>query len=134
MTAETALVEAWLTARVWRDGPLLYLDLRSRIDPRQSFLLPVGHAPVIAGMALWTPLGRIHALYWGLAYGRGELPAGSTVRFDADGPCAHRSVVAAVVSLGDGGWVAAAEGVFAAATVVSGDGVDVARTDLSTHW
>lgn len=123
-----------LTVQLRRAGVVLYLDVRSPIDPSQTFLLSLGCEPLFAGIAWWTPLGRIHALYWGLVYGRGELPAGSVVRFDAFGPCAHAAAVVAPVPLGEGCWVATAEGVFTGAAVVSGSGDEVARTALSERW
>ena len=127
------LTESRLMVELHDDGGLCYLDVRSLIDPEQMFLLPLTPGPGIDGLAMHTNLGRVHALYWGLAWGAGTLPAHASVVFSSDGLRFRRTVPATPRPLGPEGWVADAEGAFAsAATVVAG--VETARTQLAERW
>jgi len=116
-----------------RDRGLPFLDVRSRVDANQSLLLPLGHRPTVSGLSLHTRLGRVHALYWGLAYGSGQLPGPALVRFES-GTLRYRTAVDAQPHQLDGQyWVVAAEGVFATATLVVGDH-ETERVRLAVCW
>jgi hypothetical protein len=133
VTGQIKLAAARLVVELHQDGELLFLDVRSVLDPRQAFLLPLPAPPAIDGLGLFTRLGRLHALPWGLAYGAGTLPAGAVVSFSSDTLRFRRSATASPVQLGELAWAAVAEGDFrTAATVVNG--VETARVVLADRW
>ncbi len=64
--SQVVLSRSRLTVRLRNEGEPPYLEVRSRLDPRQSCLVPLGHRPVLEGLSLLTRIGRVHALCWGL--------------------------------------------------------------------
>lgn len=115
------LGRSWLAVRVREDSGLAFMEIRSRIDPSQSLLLPVGHRPALAAVTSFTRLSALHALCWGLAFGVGVLADDAVVRFES-GTLRHRTVADATMHRLPGDWwVADAEGVFAEATLLAGD-------------
>jgi len=119
-----------LVAQVREDRGLLFLDLRSSLDPAQSFLLSVGHRPVLAGISSFTRLGAVHARCWGLAFGVGKLPDDAVVRFESGTLRYETTAESAVLRLSRDCWVADAEGVFTRAVLlVGGEHVRVPLTE-----
>ncbi len=127
------LTDSRLLIELHDDRDLSYLQVRSLIDPQQMFLLPLVPGPGFDGLAMHTNLGRVHALYWGLAWGAGTLPAGASVRFSSDALRFRRTVTVIPRQIGDEAWVADAEGVFTSATTVVA-GIATARTQLAERW
>ena len=117
--------------KAYRGTP--FLAVRSRIDPSQSFLLPARHRPTLSGLSVHTRLKRIHALYWGLAYGFGDLGQDAVVRFEPDPRRGGRRVDVAPQSLGHHYWVADAEGIFSSVAMLVGE-QEAGRTQLADHW
>ncbi len=119
-----------LVVKVREDRGLVFLDVRSRVDPAQSFLLSVACRPVLAGLSSFTRLGAVHARCWGLAFGVGKLPKDSAVHFDS-GTLRHPTAAqSAVRRLPRDCWVADAVGVFASvALLVDGERVCVRPTE-----
>jgi hypothetical protein len=133
VAARVRLTASRLQVELHQNGTLRVLDVRSLVDPRQAFLLPLPCAPAIEGLSLPSRLSRIHALYWALAYGSSRLPVGCVVRFSTNTLRFRRTVVAVPHQLSTDCWVADAEGLFGtAATVV--DDVETARVRLADHW
>lgn len=112
-------------------GGLAFLDVRSHVDSAQGFLLPVSHRPVLAGLSSFTRWGRLHAVYWALAYGLGEIP--EVVRFEASTLRYRRSVEVRPDPVGGDCWVAAADGVFGSAALLTG-GYETHRVPLADRW
>ena len=110
-----------------------FLEVRSEIDPAQHFLLPLPSPPEIDGLAVPTRLGRLHALYWSLAFGTGTLSKGSLVRFQTDGIRYRRTVDVAPNQLGEQCWVAEAQGAFSTAATVAAE-IETARVHLADRW
>src|SRR5689334_14610774 len=124
------LPSSQVVVRVVEDRGSVFLDVHSRLDSASSCLLGLSHRPVLEGLASFTPIGRWHALCWGLAFGTGRLPERALVHFES-GTLRHpRSAVAAVCRLGHDCWVADAEGVFSTAVLLVA-GHEVARTILA---
>jgi len=126
---QVVLARSHLQARLHREDGLTFLDVTSRLAPSQSFLLSLTHEPLLAGIAAYTPLGRMHAVSWALAFGVGPLPDDSVVRFE---PAGHRyatTVEAWVQPLTEQHWVAEAVGVFSSCVIVVGS--ERARVRLS---
>jgi hypothetical protein len=94
VAARVRLTASRLQVELHEDGPLRVLDVRSLVDPRQAFLLPLPCAPAIEGLSLPSRLSRIHALYWALAYGSSGLPVGCVVRFSTNTLRFRRTAVA----------------------------------------
>lgn len=135
MIRSTRLVlgQARLSVELHEHDGVRYVEARSLVDTRQAFLLPLPVPPAIDGLALATPLGRLHELAWGLVWGTGVPPEGCTVSFSTDSLRFRRTVRARPQVLADRCWVADAEGVFTtAATVVAG--VETARVALATRY
>jgi hypothetical protein len=130
---QVVLTESRLLVELHDDGGLCYLDVRSLIDREQMFLLPLTPGPGIDGLAMHTNLGRLHALYWGLAWGAGTLPVGASVRFSSDALRFRGTAEVTPRQLGSEAWVADAEGTFTSATTVV-SGIDTARTQLAERW
>jgi hypothetical protein len=130
---QLVLSESRLMVDLHDDGDVSYLRVRSLLDPEQGFLLPLVQGPGFDGLAMHTNFGRIHALYWGLAWGAGTLPVGASVRFSSDALRFRRTVTVTPKQLDTGAWVADAEGIFTSATTVVA-GIDTARTQLAEHW
>ncbi len=79
-----------------------------------------------------TRLKRIHALYWGLAYGFGDLDQDAVVRFEPDPRRRGPRVDVAPQSLGHHYWVADAEGIFSSVAMLVGD-QEAGNTQLADH-
>ncbi len=120
-----------LVVRLCCNGNLEFLDVRSVVDRAQGFLLPVGHRPALAGLASYTRLGRIRAVFWGLAYGFGAPP--DHVRFEAATLRFCRSVDVVPRRLSPDYWIAGAEGVFASAALLSG-ARETTKVVLPDRW
>jgi hypothetical protein len=117
---QVTLVPSILVVEAIEEDRLLFLEVRSRVDPTQALLLAVSHRPVLAGIASFTALGRVHAMCWALAFGVGNLPEGAQVRFES-GTLRHaRTAVSAVHRMAHQCWVADAEGVFTRVALVIG--------------
>ena len=114
------LVRSRLRVQSYEDRGVVFLDVQSDLDPRQSFLLPLAHRPVLAGVASFTPVGRMHAVCWALAYGVGVVPVDAFVRFGSDRLRYATTLTSAVHQLAPGCWVADAVGVFNTAVLVAG--------------
>ncbi len=110
-----------LVVQVCVDRGLLFLDVRSRLDPAQSFLLSVGHRPILAGISSFTRLGAVHARCWGLAFGVGRLPDDAVIRFESGTLRYETTAESGVHRLARDCWVADAEGVFTRAVLRVGD-------------
>jgi hypothetical protein len=130
---QVALRAARLVVELHDDGSLPYLDVRSVLDPSQTFLLPIPTPPAIDGLAMSTRLGRLYDLSWGLAWGAGVPPEGCTVSFSSDSLRFRRTVHSTPQVLADRCWVADAEGVFTTATTVV-HGVETARVPLALRY
>lgn len=107
---QVRLPAAQLTAEVHRNKDVDYLRLHHRHDLTRDLLLPLRPDPLCGALARFTRLGRLHALYWTLAYGFGSahrvsLDFSSPTRFGRD---AH--IDARV--LGDRYWIADVEGLY----------------------
>lgn len=132
-TPPLVLQRAHLALELKQDGGLRYLLARSTVDPMQSLLLPLSDDVVCTGLSLFTRLGRMHSLCWGLAYGVGSLPDDVVVEF-ASGTLRYRqSAEVTPLRLGDDVWVADAEGVFSSVTMFCGD-VELHRAALADRW
>lgn len=119
-----------LVAQVCEDRGLVFLDLRSSLDPAQSLLLSLGHRPVLAGISSFTRLGAVHARCWGLAFGVGKLPDHAVVRFESGRLRYETRAESAVRRLSRDCWVADAEGVFSRAVLlVDGEHARVPLTE-----
>lgn len=128
--ARIVLPHAHLRVELQQDGPG-YLIAQSQIDPAQSYLLSLTGTR-ICGLTQYTALGRIHALYWAMAYGVGPIPAASVIRFDS-GTSRYRSTVEVTpMLLAADYWVADAEGIFATAALIHA-GEEIARTELAAR-
>ena len=132
---DTRLVrlDGGLAVELRTEPGLRYLDVRSLLDPEQSFLLPLPSPPAIEGLALTTRLSRVHGLPWALAWGKGTPPEGCAVVFSSDSLRFRRSARVVPQLLGDEGWVAAVEGVFSSATTVVA-GVETAHVLLANRY
>jgi len=128
-----ALSRSRLTVRVHEEREPPYLEVRSRLDPRQSFVVSLGHRPVLEGLSGCTSIGRVHAICWGLAFGAVEPPAGAVVRFGSETLRFRSSAEAGVTRLAGPYWVADVEGVFRGATLVVADR-EVCSMPLADHW
>lgn len=130
--SEVVLTRSRLFVEVRVDRGLVFLDIRSRLDPTQSFLVSLGHRPVLSGLTSFTRVGGLHALYWGLAFGVGAVPDDAVVRFES-GTLRHpHSARSAVRRLSGECWVADAPGVFARATLLAGKR-ETASSRLTGH-
>lgn len=110
-----------------------YFDVRSRVDRRQNFLLPLRPEPLCGGLALFSRLGRLHAEYWSMAYGLrsdGDYPQ---VRFQRPSAGLSGAVDVEATPIGDRWWVADARGLYAYAALRLDD-VELARTELADAW
>lgn len=124
--------QAHLEVELRQDGPLRFLLVRSRIDLAQAYLLPVPALGVV-GLAQHTRLGRLHALHWGLAYGRSAAGAECAVRFEDSARPQWRAATVRQRRLADDCWVADAEGVFDTAVLLAGDD-RTCRVRLADRW
>ena len=134
MTATVRLRQSRLIVALCMEGDSEYLLVQSGVDREQSFVLPLRDEPLCGGLSLHTRVGRLHALYWGLAYGAGPLDSTAQLRFEPD-PVRRRAPVQGVIHpLADGRWwVADADGIFAQAVLsISGAGDTV--IPLSDRW
>ena len=110
-----------------------YLDVRSRVDRRQGFLLPLRAVPLCGGLSLFSRLGRLHAEYWSMAYGQrldGDLPV---VRFEKVPAPGARFAEVSALPIGDRWWVADATGLFGR-VALRREERDLARTELADRW
>lgn len=121
-----------LEVQLHRHEGLPYLSVRSTLDKRQNFLLPLAGGSVLAGLFGCTRLSRLQSLCWGLAYGTG-LPGDALLRFEAGGLRHRQTVEAPIHPLGARCWVAAAPGVPATAALVL-DGDEVTGVRLADRW
>jgi len=69
--------------RLRDEGELADVEARNRIRPGQPLLVALGHRPVLDGVCRYTLIGRVHARYWRLAFGVGELPPEAVVGFES---------------------------------------------------
>jgi hypothetical protein len=132
-TDAVSLPRAKLIALVRENDGVRYLDVRSRIDPEQSLLLPLPASPLIAGVGLITPLSLLCDLPWALAYGSGPLAAGCVIRFESDSLRFRRAVQVTPRRLDEHCWVADVRGVFTTVATVVG-GVESCRVLLANRW
>jgi len=131
VAGRVVLARARLAVELRLSGGLAFLDVCSGVDSAQGFLLPVSHRPVLAGVSSYTRLGRLHAVYWALAYGIGEIP--EVVRFEAATLRYRRSVEVRPDLMGGDCWVAAADGVFGSAALLTA-GCETHRVPLADRW
>lgn len=125
-----ALTSSRLLVQAVDDHGTVFLEAHDRSDSTRSFLLALAHRPVIEAISSFTPLGRMHAICWGLAFGVGSPSPGAQVRFES-GTLRHATMSVCVVRpLADDCWVADAEGVFGSAVLLE-DGQERARTWLA---
>lgn len=127
------LVRSRLSVQLSEQGDLRFLEVHSRLDPEQCLLLPIGHRPELAGLSMYTRLGWIHSICWGLAYGFGELGEQAVARFRTDTLRYRVSVDARPRRLGDDLWLADVEGVFDSVALLVGDRT-VRRAPLAESW
>lgn len=133
VAARVALKATGLVVELRQDGDLQFLDVQSRIDPRQDFLLPVPPRPAFAGLSMHTRMGRLHAVCWGLVYGSSPLPDAGRVRFEADTLRYRQVAEVPVHRVSERCWVAGAEGVFSTAVLLTPD-IEVGRVRLTSRW
>ena len=88
-----------------------------------SLVLPAD-VGAVAGLSVFTRLGRVYACHWALVWGAGPAPE-TGVDFSSGDLRFRRETRSAAVAVGPA-WLAAAEGVFREATV-DPDG-------LAPHW
>ena len=123
------LKNARFIAELHDDRKLAFLRLHNPRLPGRDLLLPLREEPVCVAMACFTPLGRLHALYWSLAFGYAEaLP--SQVSFSCPDRPYREGREADLVLLGNGWWLADVEGLFSCVTVISG-GVTTAQVPIA---
>lgn len=132
-TAQLGLPVARLTVGLRDEQGTPFLAVQSTVDPQQGFLLPLATAPVCAGLGLLTRLGRLHALYWGLAYGVGPVGPATRVRFETARLRYATSCEVPVHALGAGCWVAEAGGTYDRVVLLE-HGVEVAAAPLADRW
>ncbi len=125
------LPTAHLVVELHRQAGVEFLHVQSLVDPAQNFLLPVAHRPALAGLSGFTKVGRVHAVYWALAYGLGEPPDG--VHFESGALRYRREVVVTPNPIIDDCWVAAGGGVFTTAMALVGDDVTQC-VGLADRW
>lgn len=116
------LKNARFTAELHDDRKLAFLRLYSPRLPGRDMLLPLREEPVCAAMACFTPLGRLHALYWSLACGYAEAFP-SEVSFSSPDRPYHpfrQARAADLVLLGNGWWLADVDGLFSSVAVRCG--------------
>lgn len=124
---------ARLLVEVCHDRGLRFLSVRSKVAD-QSFLLPLGHRPALAGLSMVSRLGRLSGLCWALAYGVGELPACARVRFATDTLRYRRCCEVPALRLDDQVWVSDAEGLFSNATLLAGGDTPTRVVALAGRW
>lgn len=115
-----------------QDEDLTFLDVRSQLDARQQFLLPLVDGQ-LAGLTLTTRLGRWHGLPWALAYGSDVPSERSAVRFTSSSLRFRQCAEVTPVRLAERCWVAAATGLFDSVALVTND-VESARVALADRW
>lgn len=133
IAGQLALPASRLVVRLREDDDLACLEVRSRLDRTQSFLLPLTQQPILAGLSMSTRLSRLHAHAWALAYGTGRLPEKCLLRFESDGLRYRRTYDAVPQRMGERLWVADAEGIFATVAAVTAD-IETARVRLAVRW
>jgi CheY-like chemotaxis protein len=134
-TEQLYLRRSRLAIAISEDRQTSFLHVQSTVDPRQSFLLPLRDQLLSGGVSLYSRLGWLHAVYWGLAYGAGPLPEQATIQFE---PSARRRVREPVVEvrprmLSAHWWVADAEGSFETAAVKRRE-AHLGRIRLGDRW
>lgn len=133
VAGKLVLADAHLVVELGCDGTERFLWVRSSLDDGQSFLLPIGYRPAIAGLSQHTRTGWFGGVCWALAFGGAGVPAGSTILFSSDTLHWRSEARRDATRLGDGYWVAAAEGVFATARLQTVTGT-VAAGRLAGSW
>ncbi len=110
-----------------------FLHVRSTIDTRQGYLLPLRPERLCGGLSLFTRVGGLHALFWALAYGAGPLEVSDVIHF-ATADLRHRTTTSVEPRpVGQHHWVAAAPGSYAWAAFER-DGVQLASGRISDRW
>ncbi len=122
-----------LSVQLCEEGGLPFLEAKSRLDPDQSFLLPISQRPALSGLSLFTRLGRIHSLCWALAYGCGELAEHTAARFESDTLRYRVGVEVAPRRLCDDVWLADVDGVFDSVALLVGDRT-IQQVRLAGSW
>jgi len=131
--AQALLPEGCLSVSACEADESRYLNVTSLLKPDQQFLLPLSTLEPLVGLAMTTVVSRWSSLTWALAWGSGNLTAGTRVRFSSDGLRYRVTTEAVPQQLTADCWVAEASGVYETATLSVHD-VDVATTILSKDW
>jgi CheY-like chemotaxis protein len=132
-TEQLYLRRSRLAVAIHEDVQTSFLQVRSTVDPHQSFLLPLQDQLLSGGVSLHSRLGWMHAVYWGLAYGAGPLPEHATVQFEPSIRRPEPVVEVLPRMLNAHWWVADAEGIFETAGVRTPH-TDLGRIRLGDRW
>ena len=109
------------------------LHVQSLVDDRQSYVLPIRPELLCGGLACYTKLGRLHAIYWSIAYGVGPISRSDVISFSTDQLRYRVTTNIAPIPVGDSAWVAAAHGSYTSAGFHRG-GVELASVRLAGWW
>ena len=106
------------------------LHVHSLVDDQQRHVLPLRPELLCGGLALYTKLGRLHAIYWSIAYGVGPLSRSDVISFSTDQLRYRETTNIAPIPMGDRCWVAAVHGSYTSAGFHRG-GVELASVGLA---
>lgn len=109
------------------------LHVQSLVGDQQSYMLPLRPKLLCGGLARHTKLGRLHAIYWSIAYGVGPISTSDVIAFSTDQLRYRETTNIAPIPVGDSAWAAAVHGSYTSARFHRG-GVELARVRLTGWW
>jgi len=109
------------------------LHVQSLVDNQQRYVLPLRPELLCGGLALYTKLGRLHAIFWSIAYGVGPISRSDVISFSTDQLRYRETTNTAPIPVGDSAWAAAVHGSYTSAGFHRG-GVELASVRLAGWW